>query len=126
MAQPSMDISIEDLIGKNINEIPYEYEPFGINDVDENTFLLKERKKHLFGRPVISIVLITDTELYVNRIMTDFRGSMDVEFYNFLIEKYGIPNKILKKGALRYRKEIAHDSLQIVETKSEYRISRLK
>lgn len=115
---PCPYIEIEDLIGNNIAEIPCSYESLDINGFDVNAFSIEGEESYLFNRPFINLIAITDNELNINKIVTDFRGSLDIDFYNLLKDKYGEPDKILRKDKEIIRNEEINDGIESIETKS--------
>jgi len=115
MSCPNLEIT--DIIGNYIDNIPCKYESFEIDNLQERSFIIRGENNHLFNKSFVNIVLITDDELFVNKLITDFQGTLDVNFYHFLTQKYGQPDKILKSGKEISRNEETNEGIQSIETK---------
>ena len=112
-------MEIENLIGKNIENISYEYRVIdSYDDPDTSTYLITGLDQKFIFKHLKHIIAITDKEGNIEQILTDFHGVIDEKDYSALVLKYGYPNLILKKG-LETKKEFYETQGTVsIETKN--------
>ena len=92
-------MAIEDLIGKNIIDVPYNFTELN-SDNGSTTYFASDLNCTFFSKPVKISVVSTDSNKNIETVSTDFKEVMDSEFYQLLVEKYGIPNSVLKSKVI--------------------------
>lgn len=116
----SLGQSIETFIGTSIDDFPYQVQVFDINDISEGkTYLILDQKIPFYSNHIEMMFLTTDKNDIIESINTDFKGVMDVEFFNSLTNKFGEPQGMLKPSEiLEIREEIHSKDKSFKETTS--------
>lgn len=115
-------MKIENLIGKNIHNVPFEHKILDSSgDSGSRTYLIDSPEQEFYTKPLKHIVAKTNERGLIKQLLTDFQGIVDEEFYRFLVLEIGEPDIMLKNEI-----ETQRNTLQIEGTMSSEIKSTLK
>lgn len=114
------NIEIEDLINRNILELSCEYQELSIDEeYEKKSFLISSDSNTLIGKPFLNIIVVCDKNNNIETVLSDFKGTIDFNFYKELLKKYGEPDKILKTKDYFEKNKKEENGILITQTKSE-------
>ncbi len=112
-------MKIENLIGKNILNVPFEYEVLdSIGNSGSMTYLIACPKQEFYTKPLKHILVKTNDEGIIKQLLTDFHGIVNEEFYRFLELEFGKADFMLKHEIETQTKALQINGTTATETKS--------
>lgn len=107
---------IEDYIGMNISDIPFQYQEFNSEkDSGDKTFVIPDCSISFFSNKIELMIVITDKENIIKSISTDFNMIMDKALFDEISKKYGAPKNMNKI------KEISSEQSGILESDTTFK-----
>lgn len=112
-------MKIENLIGKNILSVPFEYKVLdSMGNSGSMTYLIAGPKQEFYTKPLKHILVKTNDEGIIKQLLTDFHGIVNEEFYRLLELEFGKADFMLKLEIETQTKALQINGTTSTETKS--------
>lgn len=111
-------IEIEKFIGRNIDDIPFESELLSSSENRVRIFSISGFDgERYFNKPLSHLIAYTNEKGFIEKVFADFKGSFDVQFYDSIVNRYGLPTSILRKEKEQHIKSEEFEGIISSETK---------
>ncbi len=118
-----MNQSIEELIGLNIDNIPYEVISLDLEHKPNARAYVASNQNIKYSTEEIDLMLLTtDNNGLINSISADFDTIITQDFYDALLEKYGTPdNMSCPNKIMKVNEQFHENGITAVETTTTLR-----
>lgn len=88
--------NLEDILGMNIAKFPKAQEIGPADELGKTMYMLADSEFTLVGRSLERLFIIIDEDDKVNYVSTGFKGLIDKNFFESLVEKFGTPRSMVR------------------------------
>ncbi|WP_422860237.1 hypothetical protein ACOKFD_04990 [Flagellimonas sp. S174] len=105
------------ILNKKISNLSIEYKLISVDKENNSRMYFVQSDDEIFSKADIrGIIITTDDNDTVERIMVDFKTVMDEDLFLDIVKQYGTPHKMFCKDTLLYENSGSLDGLEFNES----------